>query len=615
VVDGSLRRPSPPYFLRFVLALCAIVACGLLFLSAQASGSIGYQQKPGPSQSFPPTPTGVAVDNSGTSSDGDVYVVDGTSLYEFDAAGDFLTEAALSGNFSADRVAVDDSGAASAGEVYVTVPGSGGGAFPPNGRIYKLSRGFGSKLGVWGSVLPTGVAVDATGNVYVAQSESEVAESSSSGAPLNVVEGLTNPEGIAVDSHGDLYVASETGTVEFTRIGAGGFSAAKTIDAQPASDVAVDSSTGNVFIAVGNEVDVFDASGSEIGVALGSEATNVNTYKAVGESEATGDVYAVNALTDQVEVAEPEGPPERPITEACTGPIAVGVYSLCGTLNPHASAKAGFYFAYSKGSSCKGGKTPLEPEAVGEGILVSGQLTGLEPNSQYTYCLVATNPQGKTFGQAVSFKTPEMAPTIDAESVSGVTEYDATFEAQINPNGLETAYQFGVVASPCHANPINCELVVGITLFPSPAGELAPAFGDQSADVNLASAGMALEPGHEYHYTVFATSAAGSASGPDQTFTTPGPPPSTGGTQGTDGTPSAGAAAKQAESTTTADQISKTSTPKPKVLANAQSLAKALKACEKRRTRQRARCERQARRKYGATTTKARRSSKRRKGT
>jgi hypothetical protein len=117
----------------------------------------------------------------------------------------------------------------------------------------------------------------------------------------------------------------------------------------------------------------------------------------------------------------------------------------------------------------------------------------------------------------------DSAPSIEAESVSHITATDATVEARINPGGLETEYQFRAVADPCHANPLDCELVSD-PLFPSPPGVIAPASDGQTVSVDLAAAGMLLEPGREYHYAVFATNSEGTESGPDQTFRTASPP-------------------------------------------------------------------------------------------
>ena len=47
--------------------------------------------------------------------------------------------------------------------------------------------------------------------------------------------------------------------------------------------------------------------------------------------------------------------PETPLTESCSGPIKGGAQKLCGTLNPHSSAKVGSYFAYNAGRAAPEG--------------------------------------------------------------------------------------------------------------------------------------------------------------------------------------------------------------------------------------------------------------------
>lgn len=98
-------------------------------------------------------------------------------------------------------------------------------------------------------------------------------------------------------------------------------------------------------------------------------------------------------------------PPEAPITEACSGPIVGGGQPVCGTLNPGASAKVGYYFAYNTGSDCKGGlQTGPNPEVEGQSVQVSDDLSGLLPDTKYSYCVVATNPFGEAFGGVLTFK-------------------------------------------------------------------------------------------------------------------------------------------------------------------------------------------------------------------
>ena len=68
----------------------------------------------------------------------------------------------------------------------------------------------------------------------------------------------------------------------------------------------------------------------------------------------------------------------------------------------------------------------------------------MEAGEQYGFVIIAKNSAG-TVERHYSFRTlPKnaAAPSIDSESVSNVSEHDATLEAQINTEGLETSYQF-----------------------------------------------------------------------------------------------------------------------------------------------------------------------------
>ena len=244
-----------------------------------------------------------------------------------------------------------------------------------------------------------------------------VLEFSSSGTPLNdgkpIVEGFDypdgNPESIAVDSHGDLYVTNcspEMGTVEFTPLDGGGFSAPRTIDAEPAcgdEDVAVDSRTGDVFIIDGDEVRVFDSSGTQIGgPALGSEVQGSGSeyqYVAVGESEATGDLPRGQCRRKPVwpaamlEVAEP-GPEPPTIASESVGVFSVTEHeaTLEAQINPRGLETTYEFFA-------DGEQVGLGHIAAGDSDRsVSVRLSGLE-NHSHTYWVVATSSAGTSKGR------------------------------------------------------------------------------------------------------------------------------------------------------------------------------------------------------------------------
>jgi hypothetical protein len=111
---------------------------------------------------------------------------------------------------------------------------------------------------------------------------------------------------------------------------------------------------------------------------------------------------------------------------------------------------------------------------------------------------------------------PTGPPVIDGESVSHITPTDATLEAQINAEGLETSYQFRL-ESGC-LWPRECAVIV---VYPLPNGKLLGSFVDQGVSLDLNSAGVALSPGVEYAFSVTATNAAGSVTGREQRFTAP----------------------------------------------------------------------------------------------
>jgi hypothetical protein len=138
------------------------------------------------------------------------------------------------------------------------------------------------------------------------------------------------------------------------------------------------------------------------------------------------------------------GGPEAPLTEECAGTIFTATGKVCGTLNPNSNTKAGYYFAYNKGASCTGGKeTPLQAEQQGEHIHVSGELYGLETETQYSYCIVATDASGETTGPTLTITTepaapkpPQTSPAID------VTSDSATLEGKLGPQPIATSWYF-----------------------------------------------------------------------------------------------------------------------------------------------------------------------------
>ncbi len=170
----------------------------------------------------------------------------------------------------------------------------------------------------------------------------------------------------------------------------------------------------------------------------------------------------------------------------------------------------------------------------------------LAPGGEYGYAVSATNGDGSTESPWHQFEppgTPE-PPAIDGESVSKVSENDATLEAEIDPKGAYTAYQFEIDTTgnyllPKRACPLPlpdhpvCDPLGGDETLPAGLLEPSPEYiqagsGDHSVGLDLASIGTVLRAGTTYHYRVVAQSNGNPlVIGPDQTFKTrsPGPAP------------------------------------------------------------------------------------------
>jgi hypothetical protein len=128
-----------------------------------------------------------------------------------------------------------------------------------NGTIYRTPNGGGTPVEIGsGLTNPHQVAIDGAGNLYVADSESGntgageiiefagVSTSSSAITGTPIVSGLTNPRGVAVDASGNLYIA-ETGNVLLQPVGNGMQTSLGSGFTTPVS-VALDAS-GNVYVA------------------------------------------------------------------------------------------------------------------------------------------------------------------------------------------------------------------------------------------------------------------------------------------------------------------------------------------------------------------------------
>jgi hypothetical protein len=175
-------------------------------------------------------------------------------------------------------------------------------------------------------------------------------------------------------------------------------------------------------------------------------------------------------------------------------------------------------FAYGVAGPGTSSVQPLGPVDIGG---------GLTPNTTYYYRVVAKNASGETKGTVEhpfeQFTTETLkAPSIDGESVTGVTQTNVELHAVINPEYQETEYQFKLGTSVAYGVDAPAALTVlgGVGFF-----------GDIEPGVNLNGEAITLAPNTEYHYQSVATNATGTVEGlsapgiGDKTFLTlPNPP-------------------------------------------------------------------------------------------
>lgn len=208
------------------------------------------------------------------------------------------------------------------------------------------------------------------------------------------------------------------------------------------------------------------------------------------------------------------GSPEAPLTEMCGEPAGGTEAKACGTLNPHADATAGYHFDYNKGTSCLGGReTVLAPEAQREQFAVSAELVGLEPDTEYAYCLIATDASGETEGSTVTFTTRPIVPrSPSTDPAAEIATETATLEGRLTAERAPTVWYFE------YASGGSCN---GAGASRTPEAQDT----DPSGPVEVHASVSGLQPGTEYFVCLIAKNTVGASAGSQTSFTTKAIPP------------------------------------------------------------------------------------------
>jgi len=339
-------------------------------------------------------PTGVGVDSLGN-----IFVTDANNFrfQKFDSTGTFLLSTGPGRFDDPTGIAVDG-----AGYVYVSDYALG---IYYNNCIWKYDN-QGNYVGTIGSGgsgngqlnNPTGVAVDGSGNIYVADNNNyRIQKFNASGAFVwaNGSQGTGNgqfehPSGVAVDSSGNIYVADSSNSRiqkfdgNFTFKWAVGSYGSNTGQFKSPTGLAVDGN-GNVYVAdtVNNRIQIFDTNGNFLtqlsadvwGDAFASHLSSVAV-------DASGSVYITDVTNNRVVVFDTMANPVPALTGITPDQVSPGSGNTQITLS-------GTNFV--PGSKVQFGSAQLATSYVS-----ATQLTATIPSAQLTTAEVVnvtvTNP-------------------------------------------------------------------------------------------------------------------------------------------------------------------------------------------------------------------------------
>ena len=447
-------------------------------------------------------------------------------------------------------VAVDNSGGSSQGDVYVGDPGDNTVTkFDSSGNLV-TSFGTGGQLsGTATSTFPSidGITVDNSGNLLVIDGNSTVWPFSASGSPGTSfpTDRGTGPAGLDVNSAGNIFKVNGDGSVEeLTSTG----SVIGTInEAAQATEIAIDRNSGDLYQDVGTSIDHyhFDASGNVVDaggpctvVESGSCAPtdsfgtgHLTAGTGVGYDSSESALYAADSADDDVAVFGPPAPGAPQIDGTTTSNLGNQSTTLDAQVNPFDvtttcqfqyisdadfTADGNTFGAGTQTASCT--PSPLTPTGFADDS-ASANITGLTIATTYDFRVIATNadaPSGGVIGPTEQFTTLGAA-TIDSLTATNITGNSAQLNTEINPLGNDTTCVFKIVDDSDFLNNggFNAPQTQTLTCSPSDLGSV-------TSDVGATAQATGLTAGTLYDYEVVATvPGIGTASSAAQFQTTP----------------------------------------------------------------------------------------------
>jgi hypothetical protein len=344
-----------------------------------------------------------------------------------------------------------------------------------------------------------GVAVDPAGTLWVYEASGQI-DSFSDGLTNAFTSKLSSPyeasPGFAVDSEDNLYV--NRGTNRFAKLNSSGDTLEEEVDGEASAAAAVEPASDEVYIDNVSTIGAFSAEESPI-ERFG--AGHLSGGSGVAVNASNGTVYVANSTADTVAVFA-----EIVLPDVSTGAVSSQTETtatVVGSVDPDNVPITSCIVEYGT-SDTYGESVPCtaNPGSGAAPVAVSATLTGLQRGISYHYRLVAGNASGTNSGEDRTFAH---GASIAEESITDVSSSDAAFNAQVNPDGLDTTFRFEYGTSESY----------GASVPVSP-GDLGA--GTSAVPVSLRV--QSLQPQTTYHMRLAVTNALGAVYGPDETFTT-----------------------------------------------------------------------------------------------
>lgn len=428
------------------------------------------------------------------------------------------------------QVAVDNSGTATNGNIYVTADLHRIDVFASSGEFL----GQLTKAGTTAFAESCGVAVGPGGAVYVGDfgpnsegTQGTIHKFVPSGAfPVDTDNTANFPfqkactvAAGAGPTAGSIF-ADQWSELKTSKLDASSGEIKYTVDSGPSiKTVSVDPATGYVYTANGTKVKAFDASGTAGPVEVEKAIEPGSTVEGIALYGANGNLYIARTAVSKIDVYAAVPLPESITGEASSVEETSAI--LNGTVDPEGEPLTECKFEWGKTTAPYEHTEPCaeSPAEIGTAAHpVHLDLSSLESGVLYHFRLAAANANGiGPPGEDRAFATLHK-PVIGAAWTAGVLFSEATVEARINPKYYETSFHVEYLTeADFEANGGSFGGPKTPSVAPFPDATLGQKDNTEHT-VSVSIGGLAA--GTTYHWRLVATNKDGSEQSPVRIFAT-----------------------------------------------------------------------------------------------